>query len=190
MGAEARLRGWSEVARSRRGALSVGCRNGDSPLRSSAPSPPLFYLSLSLTLSFTRANTYPSLMISRSSSFPWLWSPSSCFPPTLSLPLSASFYLCSPHSLLPHGPSFLHLNPCSSSIFRVSFSLIFFFRGELQIHEEQKSSPVVGIAAPVSLTALCRKTNSYLLCLGLVLETYAHTSLLLSSTSFLCLQKF
>lgn len=175
MGAEARLRGWSEVARSRRGALSVGCRNGDSPLRSPAPSPPLFSLSC--------ANAYPSLMISRSSSFPSLWSPSSCFPPTLSLTLSVSFYLFSPHSLLPHSPSFLHLNPCSSLSFLVSASLIFFFRGEYQIHEERKSSPVVGIAAPVKLAALCIKTNSYLSCLGIVLETF--TLLILSSSQLL-----
>lgn len=34
----------------------------------------------------------------------------------------------------------------------------------------------MGIAAPVKLTALCRKTNSHLLYFVLVLETYAHTS--------------
>ena len=31
-----------------------------------------------------------------------------------------------------------------------------------RIHEERKSSPAVGIAAPVKLTALCRKSNSHL----------------------------
>lgn len=120
-------------------------------------------------------------MISRSSSFPSLWSPSSCFPPTRPLPLSVSFHLCFPHSLLPQGPSSLHLNPCSSLSLCL---LIFVFRGEFQIHEERRSRPVVGIAAPVKLTALCRKTNSHLLYLVLVLAL-----LIPSSTSFLGLQR-
>lgn len=103
MGAGARLRGWSEVARSRRGALSVGCRNGDSPLRSPCSLSPSF-----LSPSLVQMHIH------------LLWSlpfPHCDLSLPVSLPLCLSLYLCFSHSLLPHGPSFLHLNPCSSLSF-------------------------------------------------------------------------
>lgn len=99
---------------------------------------PLIPLYTSLSLQCA----YLSLMIFWSS-FPWLWSPSSCFPPTPSLVQSLPS-IFSP-SLM--ASSFLHLGP-------FCFFSGFFFRGEFQIY-----SPVVGIAAPVQL---CRKTNSHL----------------------------
>lgn len=48
----------------------------------------------------------------------------------------------------------------------------------------------MGIAAPVKLTALCRKSNPHLLCLLLVLDTYAHSSCPLFNFFLLCLPKF
>lgn len=179
MGAEARLRGWSEVARSRRGALSLGCRNGDSPLRSPVPSPPLFFflfLSLVCKCISISYDLFGLLL------FPHYDLPlPDSLPLSHLLPLSVSLYLCFPHPLLPNGPSCLHLNPSSSLRFFYSLSLFisFFLRErERWVLDSwgKKSSPVVGIAAPVKLTALCRKSNSHLLCLVLVLDTYAHSS--------------
>lgn len=107
---EAHLRGWSKVARSRRRVLSLGCRNGDSPLRSF--SPPVLSL----------ANAYLTLMIFRFS-FPELWSPSSWFPPTL--PLTPS--ICFPLSLfLSPSPSLRPVLPSSQSLFVLEFSSLCF----------------------------------------------------------------
>lgn len=112
-----------------------GAGIGDSPLRSPAPLSPSFSLPLSC------ANAYPSLMIFGSSSFPSLWSPSSCFPPTL-LSLYPSLYLCFSYSLLPHGPSSFILIPLPPWVFNFVFwgffCSVFFLKVQFHSHKERK----------------------------------------------------
>lgn len=130
MEAEARLRGWSEAVRSRRRALSVGCRNGDSPLRSPAPSS-LSLVCKCICISYDLSVSVFSLaMISIFR-----------FPPTLSLPQSL-FSSLSPSP----WPVLLHLSPFSSSGFRSLCLFIFIFfilRRRPRIHEERKKKGVL-----------------------------------------------
>lgn len=98
--------------------------------------------------------------------------PSVCFPLSLFLSLSPS-----PRPVLPSSSSLFLLEFSSLCVVLFS-SLIFFWRGEFRIHEERKSSPVVGIAAPVKLVERVIHIF-YALCL---FWTHMHTLLVLSST--------
>ena len=127
MGAEARLRGWSEVARSRRGALSLGCRNGDSPLRSPAPSPPL---SLSFSLSLSLVCKCISISYDLSVSFFSLAMISLFLIPSHSLARSLylfpSIFVSLTLSFPTARPAFI-LIPLPPWVFLVSVSLFSFF---------------------------------------------------------------
>lgn len=171
-GADARLCGWSEVARSRRRALSVGCRNGDSPLRSPAPSPPL---SLSLKCKCTSISSDLSVVVLSLFLFPL---PLSLAPSlflsifvslALSFPTARPYFISPPLSFL--LSVFFFSPPCE--IWKVSFGFI----------NKERSSLVVGIAGN-KLCALGRKNNTRLFILCACFGHSIHTSYTIFYFSF------